>query len=686
MNALLDELNPQQRKAVLTTNGPVLILAGPGAGKTKTLTYRIAYLLQTGVAPDHILAVTFTNKAAREMRSRLQLLIPHLPLAAFHSRLFVGTFHSLCVRILQANAQACGYSPQFSIVDKDDSLSLMKAIGKELAINPKQFPPGMIATTISRLKSELVSPEQYIAQDQSADQFGQMLGATYAAYQKRLRQSNAMDFDDLLMNTAILFEQNPQILERYQEQFHYIHVDEWQDTNHAQYMLIRALAQRHRNIAVVGDDAQAIYSFRGADFRNILDFEKDWPDATIIVLDQNYRSTRVILAAATHVIGNNREQREKKLWTERQEGDRIALAAVEDERAEAQFVTSTIHELCRTEYQLKDIVVLYRTNAQSRAFEEAFLEHRLPYVIIGGLRFFQRKEVKDVLAYVRTALNPQDTLSMQRIINVPNRGIGKKTLDSYLRSIMHPQDTGRIVSDAPDRHIKPVRNQMKESSVVSPLAKQTSGGLKIPLSKQVALAAFQQMLEHVRSEASRTPASEFLKYLVQEIGYRPYLEESFTNAEERWQNIQELVSLARQYDADNAPGGMVRLLEDAILAAEQEDTGVSDNEHGRDPTNVVHLMTLHAAKGLEFPVVFMTGLEEGIFPHSRSQVSPLDLEEERRLCYVGLTRAKERVYLSFALRRMQFGMTQANMPSRFLREIPEELLTIQEQDSLVVDY
>ncbi|MBI3442643.1 MAG: UvrD-helicase domain-containing protein [Candidatus Sungbacteria bacterium] len=625
---LLHGLNEKQQEAVLAVNGPVLILAGPGSGKTRTITHRIAHLISTGVPSEHILAVTFTNKAAGEMRERVATLL--FPSSSFQLP-FMGTFHSLCVRILQVHAQKLGYFPRFTIFDDDDASGLIKEIMRDFEINPKQFSPGAISAEISRLKNELMTPAHYAETNDLTNLFPQTIEKIYAEYQHRLRQCNAMDFDDLLGNVVLLFENHPDVLASYQDRFQYIHVDEWQDTNRVQYLLIKALAEKSRNIAVVGDDAQAIYAFRGADFRNILNFEQDWPDAKVIILDQNYRSTQIILNAASAVIGRNKNQREKQLWTEQSGGEQIMLSITENERTEAEYLLETMMEQRTRGYALKDMVVLYRTNAQSRVFEEMLLENNIPYKIVGGVRFYQRKEIKDILAYIRLLLNEKDIMSLKRIINVPPRGIGKKSLEFYRNQTLKPP--GRTKTEA--------------------------------------LNAFDALLADLRDVIHHQIGSECIKHLVSTIKYREYLEETQPQAEERWQNIQELVSVAKRYDDLNPPTGLEKLLEDAALMAEQDETNA--------PQDAINLMTLHAAKGLEFAVVFLVGLEEGIFPHSRALFSPSELEEERRLCYVGLTRAKEKVFLSCALRRMHFGSIQANIPSRFLREIPEHLIEIRNE-------
>ena len=626
MQNLMQDLNPQQKEAVLSTEGPVLILAGPGSGKTKTLTHRIAHLIQQGIPPSDILAVTFTNKAAEEMRNRIASLI-----GAPLDTLFMGTFHSFAVKILRAHATKLKFTPGFTIFDDDDSLSLLKEVIKEVGVNPKQFSPGMIAATISRLKNELLTPSRYEEESGTADLYPRTILRAYTRYQERLGEINAMDFDDLLMNVCLLFEEHPDVLSSYQRLLRYIHVDEYQDVNHAQYVMMRDLATAHRNIAVVGDDAQAIYGFRGADYQNILNFERDWPEAKVVVLEQNYRSTQIILDAAKNVISKNRLQKEKALWTDRPEGEQIELVPAENEREEARFVVSAIQELLQKKYSPLDIAILYRTNSQSRIMEEAFLAEKIPYQIIGGIRFYQRKEVKDILAYLRYLSNPKDLISLKRIINVPTRGIGKVMLLEYLeRRAMRP----------------PVEE-------------------------------FERLVSGFREKLAILDTTTLLKELLKTIRYQEYLDDGSPNAQERWENVQELVSLARRYNSLPPPQGIEKLLEDVAL--------MSDSDAMEDKSRVIRLMTLHAAKGLEFPVVFLVGMEEGIFPHSRSLFNPQELEEERRLCYVGLTRAKDKLYLSFALRRIHFGSTQVNPPSRFLSEIPEHLIELREEPLTTIE-
>jgi len=638
---LLSGLNQKQQEAVLAQDGPLLILAGPGAGKTKTITHRIAFLLLSGVPAEAILAVTFTNKAAEEMRSRVQTILAHThgtaqPAAA--AGIFIGTFHAFGLRIMRAHARIFGYTARFSIFDSDDSLSLVKEVMKEEQINPKQYAATVIQHTISGLKNSLLTPQAYAETVDLGDPFPHAVHRVFIRYEQKLRAANAVDFDDLIVQPVRLFQEHPALLTAYQKRFQYIHVDEYQDTNHAQYVFIALLARGHGNIAVVGDDAQAIYSFRGANFQNILNFERDWPSARVIVLDQNYRSTQVILDAARSIIGKNKNQRDKKLWTEREGGETIQLIPVENEKAEATFVLDTMRSLRREGHFLKDMVILYRTNAQSRALEEAFLEENVPYHIIGGVRFYQRKEVKDIIAYLRLLANPDDLTSTRRIINTPPRGIGKKALERYL---------------------------MKKNTPAPP----TLTGLVKKNTDPV--EAFETLIHELRDAFATLQATALLKFLFARISYRAYLDATAIKAEERWQNVEELVNLAQKYDALPPQEGIEKLLEDVALISDADDAEVQQD--------AATMMTIHAAKGLEFKDVFMVGLEEGIFPHSRALFAPHELEEERRLCYVALTRAKERVYMTFAMTRMQFGARQANPPSRFLNEIPEHLMDIRDE-------
>ena len=656
-NRIFAHLNEKQKQAVVTTDGPVLILAGPGSGKTRTLTARVAHLLALGIPGDRILALTFTNKAAQEMRERIVQIVKTVQndravrndFNIFNSsngfnQLFIGTFHSFCVRILRAHAVKIGYTSWFSIFDDDDSLGVIKEVMKETSVDPKQFPTGMLKSVISNLKNELVSPDEYADETGLSDMFPKTLHRVYDAYTRRLKESNGMDFDDLLMNVTLLFKKRLDVLASYQDQFLHIHVDEYQDTNHAQYVIVRDLAEKHRNIAVVGDDAQAIYGFRGADFRNILNFERDWPDAKVIVLDENYRSTQTILDAARSVISKNALQKDKRLWTKKEKGERLILSVAEDERGEAEYVAETIETLLSSGRAVKDIAVLYRTNAQSRAIEESLLERNIQYTIVGGVRFFERKEIKDILAYLRILINPDDMVSLKRIANTPPRGIGKAAFLVYLAR----------------------RRTKHEASAIGKHGD--------------AISAFDELLNDFGARVREQKPTDAIKYILKKIRYKDYLTDGTENADERWENIEEFVSLAARYNELPPLEGIQKLLEDAALITEKED------EEG-DLRQKIQLMTVHAAKGLEFPIVFIAGLEEGIFPHSKSLFSPKDLEEERRLCYVGITRAKENVYLSFALRRLRFGGVEVNPPSRFLSEIPEELIHVAEAnlDEITID-
>lgn len=642
MNPILDGLNDKQREAVMTTDGPVLIIAGAGSGKTKALTHRVAYLIYQGVAPASILAVTFTNKAADEMRERIKQLTYNLRPATYYNLPFIGTFHAFCASLLRQECSKIGFSKNFSIFDDDDSLSLLKEVMKELNIPAKQYPPGMMAHVISNLKNELLTLEGYSAA--AGDEiFPKTVLRIYAAYQKRLREANAFDFDDLIMNAVRLFKERPDVLEKYQRHFRYIHVDEFQDTNASQYRLVSELAKKHGNVFVIGDDAQSIYSWRGADWRNIFNFEKEWPKAKVLLLEQNYRSTQTILNAANHLIINNIGQKRKKLWTENGEGPPLSLIPAENERHEARCIAEEIIRLVKDERrEAGDFAVLYRTNAQSRALEEALLESSLPYIIVGGIKFFQRKEIKDIIAYLRFLQNPSDHFSLKRIINVPARGVGRAAFLKYLAGISR----------------------------------------KSGEREKLAVEKFEKLIAALREDLGEAVSlSQFIKTLIKKIHYREYLDDGSARAEERWENVQELVSLAKRFNEGRPQENLERLLEDIALVSYDDAAALNGRAHraiASAQDQKISLMTMHAAKGLEFPVVFIAGLEEGLFPHAKSFLEPAALEEERRLAYVGITRAKERLYLLWAGKRTIFGETQANIPSRFLKEIPEEYLKIKE--------
>lgn len=636
---LLNGLNEKQQEAVLATEGPVLIVAGAGSGKTRALTHRVAYLIkEKHVAPWNILAVTFTNKAANEMKQRILDLLKEQGLEELPT---VGTFHAICAQILRRHIHLLGYENQFVIYDTNDQVVLMKQLMKERHIDEKQLNPKAVLGHISQAKNQLMTPEYY--QSRAHNYFTEKVAELYDPYQKRLAQSQALDFDDLLMKTVELFESQPEILDHYQERYRYISVDEYQDTNHAQYTLIKRLAAKYRNICVIGDPDQSIYSWRGANMQNILDFEKDYPEALIITLEQNYRSTSVILEVAHAVISRNRNRKEKQLWTEREGGSKLRVLRSRDERDEAMKVALSIGEHLRSHESpdYRDFAVLYRTNAQSRTLEEAFMRHGIPYKIVGNVKFYLRKEIKDIVAYLKVIHNPDDTVSLLRIINTPARKIGTKTIESL-------QDFARREAISFYRAME----RVQEIHSLSP-------------SKHAAIEKFTKLIRHFQNLNQEFNAAGVLKHVITESGYKDFLlEDKSPDGEARFQNIQELISVADKYELLEPGVSLATFLEEIALISDLDSL---ENEH-----NAVTLMTLHSAKGLEFPTVFMTGLEEGIFPHSRSLFEPQELEEERRLMYVGLTRAMNHLYLLYANQRMLFGEFKQNAPSQFLLDIPEE--------------
>lgn len=668
---MLRDLNDKQKDAVRSTKGPVLIIAGPGSGKTKTLTYRIAYLIkQEGVRPENILAVTFTNKAAGEMRSRVGDLLkkiegsscadtdPNDPFSVYFQRNtslpLIGTFHSLCVRILREDAEVLGFRRDFVIYDSDDQLGIVKDAMKELNLSSEQFNPRSVHAAISDAKNALRTPEQAINMADSL--FMENVARIYGLYQKRLLECNALDFDDLIMQTTILFAGKPQILQKYQERFHYVMVDEYQDTNHAQYKLIDLLSKKHRNLCVVGDDWQSIYRWRGADIQNILDFEKNYPEAKTVLLEQNYRSTQSILDAAYGVISKNRNRKDKNLWTDKKGGKPIMIYEAANEKGEAEFIISEIAKLNRgTEGQkvnLNDIAILYRMNAQSRAIEESFLQFGVPYKIVGGIKFYSRREVKDVMAYLRFVQNPSDLASLERIINVPVRKIGKATLDK-------------------------IRSEMRiggKDFIETILDYSGKGLTKDKLGKLQKMA---DMLRDFKEKIKTMETDEFLEYVLKEIDYENYIKDGTDEGESRWENVREIFSALSKYQKLGAEEGIKAFLEDVAL--------VSDVDEMDDKSESVTMMTLHGAKGLEFDTVFMVGLEEGLLPHSRSLQDENEMEEERRLCYVGMTRAKRNLYLTYARTRKIFGAIQANTESRFLSDIPSRLVERENQGYSYLD-
>lgn len=647
MNPLLTGMNDQQAEAVQTTEGPLLIMAGAGSGKTRVLTHRIAYLIdEKMINPWNILAITFTNKAAREMRERAVALNPAT------SETLIATFHSMCVRILRREADHIGYNRNFTIVDPGEQRTLMKRILKNLNLDPKKWNERAILGTISNAKNDLLDEIAY--EHQAGDMYTQIVAKCYKAYQEELRRSEAMDFDDLIMMTLRLFDKNPDVLAYYQQRYQYIHVDEYQDTNHAQYQLVKLLASRFKNICVVGDADQSIYGWRGADMQNILDFEKDYPEAKVVLLEENYRSTKKILQAANEVIKNNRNRRPKKLWTQNDEGEQIVYYRANDERDEAVFVASTIDNIVREKVKnFKDFAVLYRTNAQSRTIEEALLKSNIPYTMVGGTKFYSRKEIRDVISYLNLIANTSDNISFERVVNEPKRGVGPGTLEK-LRNFAYEQNMSLLDASA--------------NIMLSPIKGKAAQGVY----------DFANMILNLRDQLDGLSITDTVEAILDKSGYLDALSMQQTlESQSRIENIEEFMSVTKNFDETNTDGtedetGIDRLgrfLNDLALIADTDDGEVEAAE--------VTLMTLHAAKGLEFPVVFLIGMEEGVFPLSRASEEPDELEEERRLAYVGITRAEEILFLTNANTRTLFGKTGYNRPSRFLREISDDLLQYQ---------
>lgn len=654
--SFLADLNEKQRGAVLATDGPVLIVAGAGSGKTRALTYRIAYLVrECGIRPYNILAVTFTNKAAGEMRDRITRLLcadsnnekgnaSELPT--------IGTFHSVCVRILRKHIHLLDFENQFAIYDTADQLILMKHIYEDLKINDKEINPRAVLSHIGNAKNRLIGPKAFASMAQSY--FEEKVARLYHLYQDRLNKNNALDFDDLLMKTVELFKTHEPILAQYQEKFRFIHVDEYQDTNHSQYVLTNLLAAKYRNLCVVGDHDQAIYGWRGASIQNILDFEKDYPEAKVITMEQNYRSTQGILDVAQAVIVRNRKRKEKKLWTDRDGGDVVKVWIAENERHEGELIASAVRDAVRSHEfaDYRDFVVLYRTNAQSRVLEEVFMRYGIPYKIVGGIRFYERKEIKDVLAYLRVIANPADTVSLLRIVNIPQRQIGPKTLE-------HLQNFANI----------------KDCSFFEAMARVPEIGEELPEAKRERIANFVKLIRRLQKRNSEMPVAPLIKFFLDESGYKKFLNDGTIEGEARLENVAELISVASKYDKLEPGISLNVFLEEVSL--------ISDLDTLEERDNAVIFMTLHSAKGLEFPWVFIAGLEEGLLPHSQSMLSPEELEEERRLFYVGCTRAMDRLHLLYTKNRMLYGETRDVIPSQFLADIPEEL--VERNDELLRD-
>ncbi len=650
----LDRLNPEQREAVLQRDGPLLILAGAGSGKTRVITFRIAYLIGDGHAePGQVLAVTFTNKAAQEMRERVEALI-----GSECEGVWLSTFHSLCARLLRREAPAIGLSRDFVIYDSSDQVAVVKQAERELGIDDKLVPPRLALARISQAKNRMEGPDSLRGGFSLREE---QIAKIYDRYLQALKDANALDFDDLLLKTVELFETSERAREFYSRKFRYVMVDEYQDTNRPQYLLIRRLAEHHRNLAVVGDPDQSIYKWRGADLRNILDFEQDFPEARTVKLEQNYRSTQVILDAASGVISQNRNRKEKRLWTDRKGGSRVVYYRANDELEEADFITKSIKQ-ARSDDVDATLAVLYRTNAQSRAIEDSLMREGVPYKIIGGVRFYERKEIKDALAYMKLIMNPHDDVSMRRVINVPARGIGKGVMDS-LQAIA-PE---AVLADAPPLLAAGLQEVSSARSLWAKLVYAVDEGTLAPRAT-ASLRVFRDLLAGLSRVARQDPVSITIGKMLDQTGYLTDLrEENTEEANERIENLMELVSASREYETrepDASLGGFVDRL--SLLSEADEESGTREAK--------VWLMTMHAAKGLEFPLVVIAGLEEGLFPHSRSSEDVEELEEERRLCYVGMTRAQSQLILTSAARRRVFGEYQATEPSRFLDEIPPELV------------
>lgn len=618
-------------------------MAGAGSGKTRVLTHRIAYLMaEKHVAPWNILAITFTNKAAREMKERVESI-----LGPGADDIWISTFHSMCVRILRRDIDRIGINRNFSILDTADQLSVIKGILKERNLDPKKFDPRSILGTISSAKNELTEPEEF--SKVAGGYYDQVVSDVYADYQKKLLKNQSLDFDDLIMTTIKLFDRVPEVLEFYQRKFQYIHVDEYQDTNRAQYMLVKQLAERFQNLCVVGDSDQSIYRWRGADITNILSFEKDYPNASVILLEQNYRSTKRILRAANEVIKNNSNRKPKNLWTENDEGIKISYYRGDNEFGEGQFVAGKIHQLHSSgKRKLSDIAILYRTNAQSRVIEETLLKAGLNYNIVGGTKFYDRKEIKDILAYLRLVSNPDDDISFTRIVNVPKRGVGATSLE-------------KIASYAAINGLS-FFQAIQQVDFIGVSAKAAN-----------ALDSFRQMIENLTNMQDYLSITELTEEILDKTEYREMLKaEKSIEAQSRLENIDEFLSVTKNFEQKSEDKTLVAFLTDLALIADIDQLDQKEEESGGK--DAITLMTLHAAKGLEFPVVFLMGLEEGVFPHSRSLMEEAEMEEERRLAYVGITRAEQELYLTNAKMRTLFGRTNMNPESRFIAEIPDDLL------------
>lgn len=649
MDKIFSGLNDKQIEAVKALEGPVLVISGPGSGKTKCLTHRTANLMAHKVRPENILAITFTNKASNEMRERIghllgrkypvsarwQFINPYMPL--------IGTFHSVCLKILRREIEMLGFGSNFTVLDSDDQVSLVKRIMTDLEIDTKKYNPRIVLIKISRLKTELISPDR----TPKNDFYSQLVARVYEQYQSQLKKMNSLDFDDLISFTVRIFKSRPDILGRYQDIWKYILVDEYQDTSHDQYQLITLLAQKNKNIFAIGDDAQSIYQFRQADIRNILNFQKDYPEAKVIMLEQNYRSTKNIIAAAQELISKNKNQITKELWTENDHGHRILIKETLNERGEASFVAQNIIDLMANGQSLNDCAILYRTHAQSRAIEESLISAALPYHIVGGIKFYERKEIKDILAFLKFIRNPTDVISFERIINIPPRGLGNAILEK--------------ISD------------QNENNAMSAISNLLRNGLSSRQHNN--LRSFHDLLSDLQTQSQEKKLTALIKYIIEKIKYEEYLKSlsetklAYENMEERMENLKELLTVARKYDATEGGKGIDQFLEEIALLQENPET--------KETAQKITLMTMHASKGLEFPNVFIVGMEEGLFPQNRAIIDPKELEEERRLCYVAITRAKERLVLTHTKYRSIYGSTESNLPSRFIGEIPAHVADYQ---------
>ncbi len=641
---MLEKLNEMQKEVVLQTEGPLLVLAGAGSGKTSALTTRIAYMIkEKNISPWNILAVTFTNKAANEMKSRILHLLGDIDESRAPN---IGTFHAICVKILRKQIHQLGYDRNFVIYDIADQQLLIKRVVEDLLIDPKKFNPKAILNFISGAKNELIGPQEY--SKFASNYFTEKVAKCYIHYQKELQKNNALDFDDIIMKTVELFQKYPHILDSYQELFKYISVDEYQDTNHAQYVLTNLLASKYHNLCVIGDSDQSIYSFRGANIQNILTFEKDYPESKVVFLEQNYRSTQIILDAAHQVISKNTQRKDKKLWTEREGGEKITMKTLVNEREEGEYIAHTILETLKnsSDKSYKKFVVLYRTNAQSRVIEEVFLRHTIPYKIVGGIKFYERKEIKDLIAYLRVIQSPNDSLSLLRIINTPSRKIGQKTIEVIQDYALNNDITFWQALVDIDK-IEAIRG-----------------------SKSQALEDFKNLIISLQKVNKEFSASGVIKHILDLSGYKKFIDDGTLEGESRLQNIYELISVAGKYDRLEPGESLSIFLEEISL--------IADIDKLDEREDSVILMTVHSAKGLEFPIVFLVGLEDGIFPHSRSLLEKNEMEEERRLMYVAITRAKDKLYLLNAQNRLLYGESQSNPPSQFLNDISEEIC-IQEE-------